>query len=747
MTTTPATTPASDPVPRTERPGRHSVHRPPLPRATATGPTTHLPAADAAAPGGAANDASLLHRVITALAIISLSSVAFPVWATSVQLPITNIISVLGFGVGLALTITALCARTERALRRLDLAALGLAVVLLVGWSLSALYFQPGYGTDEAAFEQAAAQLLYHGHNPYGADLSGALSLYRVPVQYATYTLSGGMVSTLGYPALPVLLVTALLPVTGGLQTVIVLNVLMLAVSAVVMWRLLPPTWRSLAPLATIGLPALFGYTVGGVNVVVAMTFLLVVAHRWDQVGIGGRLSRADKTRAVCLGLACSTQQLPWFLVPFLLVGMWLLRSGSDGAVAARRVVMRYALIAAGVFAALNAPFVAWGPKAWLEGVAAPLTQHAIPYGQGMVDLSLFFHVGGGNLADYTYAGVAILAALLAAYAVWFRVLGRATFVVPVAALFFPTRSLAEYFMTLVAVWLVSLVTVDHGAFGRAASWEWPLRAATRVAACVRVHSRKAVTLLVVAVLALPGCAMLGAAAATPAPLRITVADAQTNGELQGVWKLDLDVANTSANALRPHFAANYIGQATTFWNILSGPAVIEPHAEARYVIEAPNAGSMPGIHTPFLVQAVTAAPQTISSSALFTPQRYATDITPGFVDGVQHPGATVKLVVELRSPFGSLIHKGGVRVALGQLIYGEDSLIPAQAVINGAPEGQTPVLATTDPAGRAVFEVRVTDTQPYPLSFQAWVAPKGHYPYGYSEIVDIMWAHADGGS
>lgn len=732
---------------RRQRVSRHGLHRSGDPARWRDGRID-----DRLPPGnrrgqGAGTEPSRQHRVVTALAVISLSSVAFPVWATSVQLPVTNVISVAGFGVGLALTITALCAGSERALRRVDLAALALAVVLLVGWSLSALYFQPGYGTDEAAFEQFAAQLLYHGHNPYGADLSGALSLYRVPVQYATYTLSGGMVSALGYPALPVLLVTCLLPITGGVQTVIVLNVVMLAVSAVVMWRLLPPTWRSLAPLATIGLPALFGYTVGGANVVVAMTFMLVVAHRWERVGAGGRLSRADVVRAVCLGLACSTQQLPWFIVPFLLVGMWLLRTGSDGPAVARRVVVRYAGIAAGVFAAVNAPFAVWGPKAWLEGIAAPLTQHAIPYGQGAVDLSLFFRIGGGHLAYYTYAGMAILAALLVSYAVWFRVLGRAAFVLPVAALFFPTRSLAEYFMTLVAVWLVSLVTVDPVAFGRAASWDWPLRVTARAAALLRIRSQKASAAAVAVALALPGSALLAAAATSPAPLRITIDDAQTNGELQGVWKLDLEVANTSADALRPHFAANYIGQATTFWNILSGPAKLAAHAAAHYVIEAPNAGSMPGIHTPFLVQAVTAKPQTVSSSTLFTPQRYATDITPGFINRVQRPGATVKLVVELRSPFGSVIHQAGVRVALGQLIYGQTSLIPAQAVINGSPEGQTPVFASTDRAGRAVFTVRVTDTQPYPLSFQAWVAPTHHYPYGYSEIVDIMWAHADAGS
>ena len=667
------------------------------------------------------------HRILTLLAVLGLFGVAFATWSTIIPVPATGVASVIGFGAGLALTVACLVVR-EDTLVWVDRAVLLLGLALLVAWAASNLYARPGYGTDEAAFEQYAARLLLHGHDPYGANLAPALSLYRVPIQYATYLLGGGVAHTLGYPALPVLLVAAFIPITHGVQSVIAADVVALAATVVLMFALLPRAWRGLSVLVPIGLPILFGYSMAGVNAIEVAALLVVVAHRWTRVGSGGRLSRGDWARSICLGLAVSTQQLAWLIAPFVVLGIYLLRRSELGPGRAAAVCGRYVAGAAATFAVLNGPFVLWGPRAWLSGVLAPITQHAIPYGQGVVDVSLFFHLGGGDLAAYSVAGLLGLLGLLVLYGVWFRRLGRAAFVLPTIALFFTTRSLAEYVMTLVAVFTVSLVTTSGAEFDRASQ----VLVAPRWPAGVRAA---------VAVLVLAPCAgALGVALATPAPLAIEIVGVQTNGQLQSVWQVIARVTNRSSHRLAPEFATNYMGQATSFYHRLSGPRILGPGRTARYVLDASNHGSMPGVTTPFLLQAVTQTPATISSSRVFVPQPYAAEIEPSYVDKVLAPGASVTFQVQLRSTFGGDVHRRGVTVALGQLIYGQSALIPSEAVIDGAPQGETPVYATTNRAGIATFHVSDASPQDQPIYFQSWIDAAAGYPFGYSSIVSVLW-------
>ena len=59
------------------------------------------------------------------------------------------------------------------------------------------------------------------------------------------------------------------------------------------------------------------------------MVWLIPVVVRWPDIGRAGRLRRSDLLRAACLGAACATQQLAWFVAPFLLVGLFALRRGE----------------------------------------------------------------------------------------------------------------------------------------------------------------------------------------------------------------------------------------------------------------------------------------------------------------------------------------------------------------------------------------------------------------------------------
>ena len=192
-----------------------------------------------------------------------------------------------------------------------------------------------------------------------------------------------------------------------------------------IMFFLLPRSWRALAPLSVVGLPLLFGYSVSGVTAILMATLLIVVANRWSSTGISGRLGAGGLVRAGCLGLAIATQQLAWFIAPFVIIGIFMTRRHEIGSTPAAKLAGRFAAVALLVFFAVNAPFIIWDPTTWLHGILAPLTQNAIPYGQGLIDASLFFHRGGGDLSLYTYAGVALYLLMLCAFVFRFDRLGR----------------------------------------------------------------------------------------------------------------------------------------------------------------------------------------------------------------------------------------------------------------------------------------------------------------------------------
>jgi uncharacterized membrane protein len=667
-----------------------------------------------------------VHQVMLAVATLSLFGGGFNAWMSIVQLRTVGIGAVFLLGTTLLVLLLTVVATTARALAIADVALLCLGVLTVILWSASHLYFNPAYGTDEAAFLQYGASLLLHGSDPYAHSMLPALTKFHVPIEYATYTLDGKVSDQFAYPALPLYAVLPFIGLTHGVQSAIVANVFFLAVSTVLAFFLLPRVFRPLSVLAMIGLPILFGYTMSGMNDLLLLPFLLIVAHRWNEVGDGGRFRRRDGFQAVALGCALSVKPLAWFIAPFLVAAVWKICTTRNGFRAGTRIAARYAGTAVAVAAVLNAPFVVWDSSAWLRGVLAPIRQHAVPYGQGLVDASLFFRIGGGNIGAYTAAAACLLVAALAAQSRFFPALGRAALVTPGFILFFPARSLAAYFMTLFPIWIVSLVTCRNGGFARA-----------RIR---RRGSKRLLSVIVVGALIATG-SLIGVAMATPAPLALEIEGVQTDGQLQGVWQIHVRVHNRTGRTIAPHFATNSFGQVTTFWHVIHGPRSLRPSATAEYVLDAPNLGSMPGITTPFVLQAVTDRPATISSAPLYTPQRYSAYLMPAYVNRVVRVGKAIRFSVQLRSPYGAPVRRRGVRVALGQLIYGQTDLIPAEARINGGNVGQSPVYARTNRAGIARFTVRSsTRSDGNAIYFQAWVAPSSRYPFGYSEIVDVLW-------
>lgn len=666
-------------------------------------------------------------RLLSLLAVLSVLGTAAASWGAPLQLPVTGVLVAVVFGVGVVATVAIIAARRLANLRRLDVLVCALGLTALIAEALVYVHLNPGYGTDEGAFQQAAGTLLLHGHDPYGANLIGALSRYHVSPQVSTSLLNGSVVSTFGYPSVPILVAAAAVWITGGTQAIPIADIVILALTTVALFTMLAPAHRPVVVLLCIGLPTLFGLATLGTNVIICMALLSMVAYRWSEVGANGTLTGGQRLQAVALGLAIATQQLAWFATPFLLVGIYLLRRGSFGKRAAAALTARYVAWAAGAFLAVNAPFIIWSAHSWVTSVAAPLLQHAIPYGQGLIDLTLILHVGGGNLEAYQICAALVYLALLATYILHFRLLARGCFALAIIPLFYASRSLSEYFIALAVVIVVSVITVPGASLAHAPHVQLP---------AVLASSRRPLT----AALFAPAAAALAIALTAQAPFAIKITGFRTAGASTNLWKLHARIHNTSATALTPRFATDTTGQASTPWIIMRGPRTLPPRETASYVLYAPNVASMPSVTSPVALEAFTVTPATFSSSRSLTPVPYTLALTPAFVNNVLPDGTGITLTLQLLSPDGAALHRKGVVVAFQQAIETQGQPVRALARINGSRPGLGTVHTRTDALGQARFRVEDSRPQSVPIYFQGRVQSPAGYLAGYSNRVSVIW-------
>lgn len=535
------------------------------------------------------------HRVLTLLADISLFIGTRPMWtaAASHRLPVAAVISVCYASI-LVTGVLTLVTRRTRTLARLDLVILVTAVTLAVcGY---AMYHGGG---DESSLTAQAAREFVAGHHVYGQPWPW---LFGKPGVALTPTMTGGYDFTYGYPPLPLLLTAPLLWVGHGAAPAVLVSTVALIVATIVMWRMLPAQWRSAATLVCLGLGLLPAYARLGYPAVVACAFLIPVVVGWPRMGYGGR---GDWARAVCLGAACASQQLPWFLTPFLLAGVYALRRADLGPRGALTAVGRIIGVAVTTWLLINAYFIVSEPRTWFDGIMLPLTQKANIHGQGLVGVSLYFTDGSGRLAWYSHASLLLAAGLLGLFVLFVRRLGPAATVLPWCAFYVATRSQDGYYLMMTPLWLAAAVTAPPQAF--AAAWQprpallrGPRRQGARIAAAV---------LLLAPALAATALAVTGSP-----PLRMELLGARR--ATKAVTALTVRVTNIGDTALSPHFTLTTGQGMSRYWTIASGPATLGRHASARYEILPPDGRfTLPGTGVRIRLRAVSASPMTLSST------------------------------------------------------------------------------------------------------------------------------------
>lgn len=535
------------------------------------------------------------HRGMTLLATIALFIGTRDVWTRAIAShpPVAAVISAC-YAAILACGVLALVVRSRRALALVDLGVLLVAITLvLCAWDLSHA------GTDEAALTARAAKEFLLGHHVYGRPWP---SVFAHNTHAAvTKTMSGGADYTYAYPPLGVLLTAPIYVFVPGPAAVSFLATVALIVATVVLWVLLPAPWRSAATAVCLGFGFLPDYGRMGYPALVALALLIPVVVRWTATGAGGRLGRYGVLRAVLLGAACAAQQLPWFLAPFLIVGIYLVRRGELGHRPALAVVARYTGVAAASWLVLNAYFIVQDPKEWLSGLLLPLTQGAILHGQGVMGISYYFTAGSSRLAFYSYGSMLLAAGLLAAFVLFFKRLGPAATVLPWCAFYLSTRSQDGYFLLMTPLWLAAVVTAPASVFADA--WQPRLRRLSGGTARIGLA----------AALVAPAVLCAGVAAASPPPLRLNVR--AVAGERNAVTGITLDAVNTTGDALKPHFAVRAGQGASNWWRIVSGPPSLAPHGSGQYVLLPP--GRVGAVSRRTFLCAFTGSPMTITSVLL----------------------------------------------------------------------------------------------------------------------------------
>ncbi|MBP2048290.1 hypothetical protein J2Z21_001214 [Streptomyces griseochromogenes] len=539
------------------------------------------------------------HRVLTLLADVSLFIGTRSVWnqAASHRLVLAAVISVCYASILISGVLT-LTVRRARSLARLDLVVLLTAITLaLCTWALNHA------GGDEAVLTTQAAREMVAGHPIYGQPWPW---LFHTKGVALTATINGGYDFTYGYPPLAPLLTAPLLWVGHGGVPATATATLALIAGAVVLWRMLPTPWRSAATMVCLGFSFLPTYARQGYPAIVALALLVPVVVAWPRIGAGGRLGAAGIARAACLGAACAAQQLPWFVMPFLLAGIYAVRRGELGGRAAWGVVLRILGIAALSWLLLNAYFVVHEPGPWLGGIALPLTQGAVLHGQGLVDISLYFTHGSDRLDWYGHASVLLAAALLGLFVLFVRRLGPAATVLPWCAFYLATRSQDGYYLMMTPLWLAAAVTVPLSDFARA--WQPRPRWLTG-------PRRRPALVGAVALLVLPALVSATLAVSGRPPLRM---DIRTTRETTGhtLSALILRVTNTGSAPLTPHYMLTTGQGMGKYWSVRRGPATIPAHATATVELRAPG-GRFPlsvKKSTHIRLRAFTADPQTLST-------------------------------------------------------------------------------------------------------------------------------------
>lgn len=485
------------------------------------------------------------------------------------------------------------------------------------------------YGTDSAAFVHYAAQLFLRGTNPYGQDMSPSLDEFRMPPTYRTSKINGDYELHLNNPAFGFLVYVPF--IWSGFDDARVVLLVFHILLLILLYVSAPPWLKPFVLVPFFINQDMLLFTFGTVTDVVWAFFLTAAAILWK---------RRD-TSALLFGLAISTKQQPWLLIPFLAIRLWQ-ETENAPALVRGTVVARYLGIAEAVFIGVNAPFLLSTPAEWLNGTMAPLFGSMIMDGQGLSTLS---QIGLLYVPQsfYMLAVLLVAAALVVVYSLHFQRLKHAVWLFPGIILWFSFRSFQSYFIYWIPPLMVSLLAVAHEQARHPDEMPERLAGVTGIVQRWRTLVSAAA---VSAVLVFVAGGLLFYGLFGKPSLVLTIQRAVLDPQSNAIDRMELTVTNVSSETVYPVFWVKETGRTRFNWQIMQGPSLLVSGQQAPFTIQAsfpeyqvPN-GTVLSVevndaHTMNLSGFTTAKPIDLTTHASLLNPSYFYWTTDG---GIEHP-------------------------------------------------------------------------------------------------------------
>lgn len=454
------------------------------------------------------------------------------------------------------------------------------------------------FNTDAAAFNQRATELLIHGINPYGAILTRTHLLLNHANDFWTYTMNGGHIDRVSYPAGSFLLQVPLQLLGLHHLGTDWLDLMAWIVGGVILFVISPAYAKWVAPLLILATELTYMAAHGGTDALF-VPFMMLAALRWDSfvTKVGPKWTRW--LGPVALGVACSIKQTPWFALPFFIVGIAMEANHHDAPVF--RTTIRYVGLVALPFFVLNVPFFIWSPSAWFHGVLLPITQPLVPDGQGLVSTVMHGLFHSVHPMYLQLAALLALASLLAAFISWYPLFKRVwMFAVPIV-LFLPSRSLSSYLVDFIPAAFVMVLTTE--------------RVPEREVEGVRKNLKR--TFVFVPASLVVVCCVLGLS--NPA-LTIKVDHVGSSHFNRYIDQMTLTLTNNTNATVTPHVMVVVGGDHPAgFWSPADGSTLSIPAESTRSVVMGPPLYmGPPKYQESWLVEAFTTSPSSMSTTSAY---------------------------------------------------------------------------------------------------------------------------------
>lgn len=527
-------------------------------------------------------------------AIVAVGTNSYGSWASwtgfNVIGPLLTLVGIVGI-----VAVWTVPPRLEVALERTSLFAAVGTVLAANGPVIAVSNF---FNTDAAAFNQRATELLIHGINPYRVILTRTHLLLNHANDFWTYTMNGGHVDRVSYPAGSFLLQAPLQLLGLHHLGTDWLDLIAWLVGGVILFAVSPAYAKWVAPLLILATELTSMAAHGGTDALF-VPFMMLAALRWDSfvTKIGPKWTRW--LGPVALGFACSIKQTPWFAVPFFIVGIAMEAGHHDAPVI--RTTIRYVELVALPFFVLNLPFFVWSPSAWIHGVLLPITQPLVPDGQGLVSTvthGLFHSVHPMYLQ---LAALLALFSLLVAFISWYPLFKRAwMFAVPIV-LFLPSRSLSSYLVDFIPAAFVMVLTTEPVPAQRSDTAHKNIKRASVVVPA---------GLVVV-------CCVLGLSNPT---LTIKVDHYGSSHYNRYIEQMTLTLTNNTMTTVSPHVMVVVGGDHPVgFWSLANGRKLSIPAESTRTVVMQPPASmEPPKYRESWLIEAFATSPSSMSTSRAY---------------------------------------------------------------------------------------------------------------------------------